>query len=164
MWRMYSNTLLPLNHWSQCPDPWCARSSYCISLEFKPPEASTCASTDTSPSPVPHLKPPSFMVHQVIVFDLEFGQPAASTTLPKSRPAFRNVLGAFGHRGAGQGLHDGGVDLLYLSHQARTVIRSCHVSRSPLELPSASTQTNLTPAKLRPALRDAPGAFGHSGA
>lgn len=55
----------------------------------------------------------------MIVFDLEFGQPAASTPLPKSRPAFRDVLGCYGLRAAGRGLHDGGVDLLYLSHQAR---------------------------------------------
>ena len=56
------------------------------------------------------------------MFDLEFGQPAASSTLPKSRPAFRDVLGCFGHRDVGRGLRDGGVDLLYLSHQARTVV------------------------------------------
>ncbi|KAK9845287.1 hypothetical protein WJX81_002462 [Elliptochloris bilobata] len=61
------------------------------------------------------------MPREVIVFDLEFGQPAASTPLPKSRPAFRDVLGCFGHRTAGRGLHDGGVDLLYLSHQDGSV-------------------------------------------
>ena len=65
---------------------------------------------------------------QVIVFDLEFGQPAASTALPKTRPAFSGMLGCFGHRGAGRGLHGGGVDILYLSHQARP---GGHCSRRP---------------------------------
>jgi hypothetical protein len=56
---------------------------------------------------------------QVVVFDLEYGQPAASTTLPASRPAFRELLGCFGHAAAGKGLAEAGVDLLYASHQAR---------------------------------------------
>ena len=52
------------------------------------------------------------------MFDLEYGQPAASTTLPTSRPAFRDVLGCFGHADVGKGLSESGVDLLYTSHQA----------------------------------------------
>jgi hypothetical protein len=58
-----------------------------------------------------------FMGFQVIVFDLEFGQPAASTTLPASRSPFKSILGSFGHASAGRGLHGGGIDLLYCSHQ-----------------------------------------------
>ena len=54
---------------------------------------------------------------QVVVFDLEYGQPAASTTLPTSRPPFRDVLGCFGHADVGKGLAESGVDLLYTSHQ-----------------------------------------------
>lgn len=54
---------------------------------------------------------------QVVVFDLEYGQPAASTTLPTSRPAFRDFLGCFGHADVGKGVSESGVDLLYTSHQ-----------------------------------------------
>lgn len=80
---------------------------------------------------------------QVIVFDLEFGQPAASTPLPKSRPAFRDVLGCFGLRAAGRGLHDGGVDLLYLSHQAR---RQCALRRpsQPVRAHMLASKQTLT--------------------
>lgn len=59
-----------------------------------------------------------------MVFDLEYGQPAASTTLPTSRPAFRDVLGCFGHAGVGKGLAESGIDLLYTSHQATLLILS----------------------------------------
>ena len=52
-----------------------------------------------------------------MVFDLEYGQPAASTTLPTSRPAFRDLLGCFGHADAGKSVLESGVDLLYTSHQ-----------------------------------------------
>ena len=55
---------------------------------------------------------------QVVVFDLEYGQPAASTTLPASRPAFKELLGCYGHAAVGKGLAEAGVDLLYASHQA----------------------------------------------
>ncbi|KAK9829709.1 hypothetical protein WJX72_007460 [[Myrmecia] bisecta] len=54
---------------------------------------------------------------EVVVFDLEFGQPAASTTLQSARPAFRDILGCFGHTDVGRGVAEGGVDLLYCSHQ-----------------------------------------------
>lgn len=54
---------------------------------------------------------------QVVVFDLEFGQPAASTSLPSSRPPFRNILGCFGHQAVGKDVSLGGIDLLYCSHQ-----------------------------------------------
>ena len=54
---------------------------------------------------------------QVVVFDLEYGQPAASTSLPASRPAFRDFLGCYGHADIGKGLAESGVDLLYASHQ-----------------------------------------------
>lgn len=54
------------------------------------------------------------------MFDLEYGQPAASTTLPTSRPAFRDLLGCFGHADAGKRVLESGVDLLYTSHQVRS--------------------------------------------
>lgn len=53
----------------------------------------------------------------MVVFDLEYGQPAASTSLPSSRPAFRDFLGCYGHADIGKGLAESGVDLLYTSHQ-----------------------------------------------
>ena len=54
---------------------------------------------------------------QVAVFDLELQAPAASTKLPGGRPAFRSVLGAFGHASAGGTLLSTGLDLLYCLHQ-----------------------------------------------
>lgn len=54
---------------------------------------------------------------QVAVFDLELQAPAASTKLPGGRPAFRAVLGAFGHASAGGALLSTGLDLLYCLHQ-----------------------------------------------
>ena len=36
---------------------------------------------------------------QIIVFDLEYGQPAASTPLGASRPPLDNLLGCYGHAG-----------------------------------------------------------------
>ena len=61
---------------------------------------------------------------QVVVFDLEYGQPAASTTLPTSRPAFRDLLGCFGHADAGKRVLESGVDLLYTSHQVNAILLS----------------------------------------
>eukprot|EP00884_Botryococcus_braunii_P018245 jgi/Botrbrau1/5103/Bobra.0128s0014.1 len=58
---------------------------------------------------------------EIIVFDLEFGQPAASTTLGASRSPFKSILGSYGHGNAGRGLHGGGIDLLYCSHQDGSV-------------------------------------------
>ena len=66
------------------------------------------------------LSPQTPLTVQVVVFDLEYGQPAASTTLPTSRPAFRNLLGCFGHADAGKRVLESGVDLLYTSHQVCT--------------------------------------------
>lgn len=51
------------------------------------------------------------------MFDLELQAPAASTKLPGGRPAFRAVLGAFGHASAGGALLSAGLDLLYCLHQ-----------------------------------------------
>lgn len=36
---------------------------------------------------------------QLIVFDLEYGQPAASSPLPASRAPLDDVLGCYGHAG-----------------------------------------------------------------
>lgn len=36
---------------------------------------------------------------QVIVFDLEYGQPAASTPVPASRAPLEDLLGCYGHAG-----------------------------------------------------------------
>ena len=54
---------------------------------------------------------------QVVVFDLEFGQPAASSSLPASRPPFRDILGCFGHQAIGKDVTEGGIDVLCCSHQ-----------------------------------------------
>jgi hypothetical protein len=53
---------------------------------------------------------------QIIVFDVEFGQPAASSKLPPSRPAMRDIVGNFGHASAGKALTVGGIDVLYCLH------------------------------------------------
>lgn len=45
---------------------------------------------------------------QIIAFDLEFGQPAASTPVPSSRPPLDRLLGSFGHAAAGKTLEVGG--------------------------------------------------------
>ena len=75
---------------------------------------------------------------QVVVFDLEFGQPAGSTPLPASRPAFSGVLGCYGHAAVGPGCKQGGVDLLYCSHQASMSLQR-HEPQSCLPLvPSCS--------------------------
>ena len=66
---------------------------------------------------------------QVVVFDLEFGQPAASSSLPASRPPFRDILGCFGHQAIGKDVTEGGIDLLCCSHQvcsATTIRRLLH--------------------------------------
>lgn len=67
---------------------------------------------------------------QVVVFDLEFGQPAASTSLPSSRPPFRDVLGCFGHQAVGKDVSLGGIDLLYCSHQVTYKQPGSYFSRS----------------------------------
>ncbi|KAL3161421.1 hypothetical protein ABBQ32_010311 [Trebouxia sp. C0010 RCD-2024] len=54
---------------------------------------------------------------EVVVFDLEFGQPAASSSLPASRPPFRDILGCFGHQAIGKDVTEGGIDLLCCCHQ-----------------------------------------------
>ena len=41
---------------------------------------------------------------QIIVFDLEYGQPAASTQLSASRPALEGLLTSYGHAAAGKEL------------------------------------------------------------
>ena len=64
---------------------------------------------------------------QLVVFDLEFGQPAASTSLPTSRPAFRGMLGCFGHAAAGVEPQEGGIDFLYCSHQVSPAFESLNV-------------------------------------
>jgi hypothetical protein len=37
---------------------------------------------------------------QIIVFDLEYGQPAAATSLPASRAPLDDLLGCYGHAGS----------------------------------------------------------------
>ena len=61
--------------------------------------------------------PEAQLCAQLALFDLELQQPAASTKLSASRPAFRSILGSCGHEGAGDGPTDGGVDLVYCLHQ-----------------------------------------------
>ncbi|KAL4425017.1 hypothetical protein ABPG77_001795 [Micractinium sp. CCAP 211/92] len=54
---------------------------------------------------------------EIIVFDLEYGQPAASTPVPASRAPLEDLLGCYGHAAAGKLLRDGGIDVLYCSHR-----------------------------------------------
>lgn len=51
------------------------------------------------------------------MFDLELQAPAASTKLPAGQPAFRAVLGVFGHASAGGSLLTSGLDIMYCLHQ-----------------------------------------------
>jgi hypothetical protein len=53
---------------------------------------------------------------ELIAFDLEYGQPVASTSLPSGLPAFDSVLGSFGHSIAGVSPREAGIDALYCSH------------------------------------------------
>ena len=69
---------------------------------------------------------PRSMALQVVVFDLEFGQPAASSSLPASRPPFRDILGCFGHQAIAKDVTQGGIDLLYCSHQVRCCTSQHH--------------------------------------
>ena len=68
------------------------------------------------PSLVVLFHPPRRM--QVVVFDLELQQPAASTQLPSNRSPFRSILGCYGHHSVGLGPLEGGIDLMYCYHQA----------------------------------------------
>ncbi|KAK9863395.1 hypothetical protein WJX84_011255 [Apatococcus fuscideae] len=60
---------------------------------------------------------------EVVVFDLEFGQPAASSSLPnvKTQSNFKDILGCYGHASCGRTLAEGGLDILLCSHQDSTV-------------------------------------------
>ncbi|KAK9867753.1 hypothetical protein WJX84_002654 [Apatococcus fuscideae] len=60
---------------------------------------------------------------EVVVFELEFGQPAASSSLPnvKTQSNFKDILGCYGHASCGRTLAEGGLDLLLCSHQDSTV-------------------------------------------
>ena len=53
------------------------------------------------------------------MFDLEFGQPAASSSLPnvKTQSNFKDILGCYGHASCGRTLAEGGLDILLCSHQ-----------------------------------------------
>lgn len=53
---------------------------------------------------------------ELIAFDLEYGQPVASASLPSGLPAFDAVLGSFGHSVAGVSPLEAGIDALYCSH------------------------------------------------
>ncbi|KAL4422261.1 hypothetical protein ABPG75_008458 [Micractinium tetrahymenae] len=54
---------------------------------------------------------------EIIMFDLKYGQPAASTPVPASRAPLEDLLGCYGHAAAGKSLRDGGIDVLYCSHR-----------------------------------------------
>ncbi len=88
------------------------------------------------------------------MFDLEYGQPAASTSLPASRPAFRDFLGCYGHADIGKGLAESGVDLLYASHQV-SHLSSCpypwHLAPCCCTLPaSPDMHCNFSPLACLP--------------
>jgi len=53
---------------------------------------------------------------ELIAFDLEYGQPVATTSLPSRLPALDSVLGSFGHSVAGVSPVEAGIDALYCSH------------------------------------------------
>lgn len=53
---------------------------------------------------------------ELIVFDVEYGQPAASTPLPGSMPAFDTIIGSYGHAVASVGADEPGIDAIYCAH------------------------------------------------
>jgi len=53
---------------------------------------------------------------ELIAFDLEYGQPVATTSLPSRLPAFDAVIGSYGHSVAGLSPLEAGIDALYCSH------------------------------------------------
>lgn len=68
-----------------------------------------------------------------MVFDLEFGQPAASSSLPnvKTQSNFKDILGCYGHASCGRTLAEGGLDILLCSHQVQIVIIELNCRSSP---------------------------------
>ena len=74
---------------------------------------------------------------QVVVFDLEFGQPAASSSLNSNRAPFRDILGCFGHQAIGKDVARGGIDLLYCSHQV------CALLLTPTTTADSAAPTQL---------------------
>ena len=70
--------------------------------------------------------------HKIVVFDLEYGQPIASTDLPPAKDAFTNFLGGFGHQDVGTGMTEDGIDVIYCTHRVRsTDVRSNSLSYVP---------------------------------
>jgi hypothetical protein len=53
---------------------------------------------------------------ELLLFDLDLGQPAASTPLPSSMAAFSHLLGVFGGGVCQGGGDEGGLDFVYCTH------------------------------------------------
>jgi hypothetical protein len=84
---------------------------------------------------------------ELLLFDLDLGQPAASSPLPSSKPAFSHLLGVFGSGVCQGGGDEGGLDFVYAAH----VDGSMSVW---VRLPGAlrfklGCSSRLTPAPLR---------------
>lgn len=58
---------------------------------------------------------------QIVIFDLEYGQPAASSPLVSVRTPFRDVLGCFGHGISGRDSSRPGLDSLFCSHEVYAI-------------------------------------------
>lgn len=84
---------------------------------------------------------------ELIVFDLEYGQPAASSPLPASRAPLDDLLGCYGHAAAGKPLREGGIDVLYCSHRDGSV--SVWQRHARLLTYSCLGATKLMPAALK---------------
>jgi hypothetical protein len=84
---------------------------------------------------------------ELLLFDLDLGQPAASTPLPASMPAFSHLLGVFGGGVCQGGGDEGGLDFAYCAHVDGSMsvwVRVPGALRFKL-----GSSSRLTPAPLR---------------
>ena len=54
---------------------------------------------------------------EILVFDVEFGQPLGSIPLPKSYKPFKKLIGIYGHTTSYGAGHTGGIDTVYALHE-----------------------------------------------
>lgn len=66
---------------------------------------------------------------ELVVFDLELGQPAGSTSLPPGRPVLSHLLGVFGSGVCQGGGDEGGLDFAYCTHVDGSLSVFVRVSR-----------------------------------
>ena len=66
---------------------------------------------------------------EILIFDVEFGQPLGSIPLPKGYKPFKKLLGVYGHSTSyGAGL-TGGTDSIYALHEVRPIYTEPSIRR-----------------------------------